>query len=52
MATSTPAQTEYVSSAADYKEHEETYRGFLGMLKWAIIGLAILVVVLYFVIRP
>jgi hypothetical protein len=44
--------SEYVSSAQDYKDHEATYGGFTNMVKWAIVALAVLVVFLYIVIRP
>ena len=45
-------ESEYVSSAQDFKDHEETYKGFVNMVKWSIIALAVLVVFLFIVIRP
>ncbi len=42
----------YVSSADDFKEHQETYRTVMRMTKWTVIGLAIVLVLLYLVIRP
>jgi Bacterial aa3 type cytochrome c oxidase subunit IV len=47
-----PTQTQTITPAMDYKAHETTYRGFLTFVKWAIVGLAVLVVALYFIIRP
>ena len=44
--------TEYVSSSQDYKDHEQTYNGFVNMVKWSIVALAVLAVFLYIVIRP
>lgn len=41
-----------VESPMDYAQHEKTYGGFLTGVKWTAIGLAILIVVLYFVIQP
>ncbi len=39
-------------SAMDYAAHQATYNGFVRLLKWSTIGLAILVVVLYFLVQP
>jgi hypothetical protein len=50
MASKTDA--DHVSSAMDYKAHEATYRGFLTLSKWAIGIIALLLIVLYFVVRP
>lgn len=33
-------------------EQQKTYAGFMKLTKWSIIGLAILVVALYFIIQP
>jgi len=41
-----------VESPMDYAQHEKTYSGFLTGIKWTIIALAVLIVILYFVIRP
>ena len=41
-----------VSSAQDYRDHEATYNAFMAAVKWSIISVAVLVVFLYFVIRP
>ena len=43
---------EYVSPAMDYKAHEATYRGFLNLSKWAITVIAVILVFLYFVVKP
>jgi hypothetical protein len=39
-------------SPMDYAQHEKTYNGFLTATKWTIIGLAVLIVILYFLIQP
>ncbi|MDB5473268.1 MAG: aa3-type cytochrome c oxidase subunit [Devosia sp.] len=36
----------------DYAQHERTYNGFLTVLKWTALGLAITVILLYFLIQP
>jgi|GEM_PF-6103892 len=36
----------------DVDVHENTYRRFLTVVKWACISVAILMVVLYFVVQP
>nr|WP_314257675.1 aa3-type cytochrome c oxidase subunit IV [uncultured Devosia sp.] len=41
-----------VESPMDYAQHEGTYNGFLAAVKWGVIGMAVLMVVLYFVINP
>lgn len=45
-------ETEHVSEAMDYKQHEATYRGFLNLSKWSIVIIAVIVVALYFIVRP
>ena len=45
-------EAEEMHEAMDYMQHEKTWEGFARMVKWAIISLAVLVVVLYFVIQP
>jgi len=45
-------EAEHVSEAMDYKQHEATYRGFMNLTKWAIIVIAVIVVALYFIVRP
>ena len=45
-------EAEHVSSAMDYKAHEATYHGFLRILKWAVGLIALLLIVLYFVVKP
>ena len=45
-------EAEYVSPAMDYKAHQATWRAFTTITKWSIVGLAILLVFLYFVVRP
>ena len=47
-----PTETTYSPPAMDYAEHEATWAGFTNLVKWMIIGLAVLVVFLYVVIRP
>ena len=42
----------YSPPAMDYAEHEATWKGFTGLVKWSIVALAILLVLLYVVIRP
>lgn len=37
---------------ADFEAHEATYHGFLSMVKWSIIGMAVLMVALYFLVQP
>ena len=41
-----------VESPMDYAQHEATYNGFITGLKWVALGLAIALIVLYFLIRP
>lgn len=41
-----------LESPMDYEQHEATYNRFLGLVKWTIIGLAVAVVILYFLIKP
>ena len=41
-----------VESPMDYAQHEKTYSGFLTGIKWTAIGLAVLIIILYFVIPP
>ncbi|MEO6396125.1 MAG: aa3-type cytochrome c oxidase subunit IV [Devosia sp.] len=36
----------------DYEQHEATWANVLRLTKWAVIILAVLLVVLYFVINP
>jgi hypothetical protein len=45
-------QTEPSTPGMDIRQHEQTWRSFIGMLKWAVAGLAVLIVFLYFVIQP
>ncbi len=44
--------TDPTVNAMDYAEHEGTYGRVMSMTKWGIISLAILVVLLYILIRP
>jgi hypothetical protein len=39
-------------SPMDYAQHEATYNGFIAMVKWTVIGLAVSTVILYFLINP
>ncbi|MBS3847193.1 aa3-type cytochrome c oxidase subunit IV [Devosia sp. J2-20] len=41
-----------VESPMDYAQHEATYNGFITGTKWAVIGLAASMVILYFLIQP
>tara|TARA_R110002124_G_scaffold114535_12_gene269271 strand:+ start:11998 stop:12165 length:168 start_codon:yes stop_codon:yes gene_type:complete len=41
-----------VESPMDYAQHEATYQGFIAGAKWSVIGLAVTLVILYFLIRP
>ena len=41
-----------IESPMDYAQHEKTYNGFLTGVKWTAIGLAVLIIILYFIIRP
>jgi hypothetical protein len=52
MAKKPTTDATYVPAEMDYAAHEATWNGFTQLLKWSIIGLAILVVFLYIVIRP
>jgi Bacterial aa3 type cytochrome c oxidase subunit IV len=36
----------------DFEEHRRTFSLFTGMVKWGIISLAILMVLLYILVRP
>ena len=51
-ATTAPAHLEELPPAMDYKAHEATWKTFTSITKWSIVGLAILLVFLYFVVRP
>ena len=41
-----------LESAMDYAEHEKTYNGFITGVKWSVYGLAVIMIILFFVIRP
>ena len=41
-----------LESPMDYAQHEATHNGFLTAVKWSIIGLAVTVAILYFLINP
>lgn len=47
-----PAEASYVPTAQDFKEHEATYHSFLNLTKWTIGIIAVLLIVLYFIVRP
>ena len=51
MANST-TDDETISDAMDYAQHEQTWHMFTRLVKWGIIGSAILMLVLYFLINP
>ena len=44
--------TDTISDAMDYAQHEATWKTFTNLVKWGIIGLAILVVALFIFINP
>jgi Bacterial aa3 type cytochrome c oxidase subunit IV len=44
--------TETTSPDMDYKQHDATWKGFTALVKWGIIGLAVLVVLLFIAINP
>lgn len=44
--------TETISDAMDYAQHEATWRIFGNLVKWGIIGCAVLVLALYIFIQP
>lgn len=44
--------TETISDAMDYAQHEATWGVFTNLIKWGIIACAVLVVLLYFFINP
>lgn len=48
--TAEPHPAPVLESGMDYAEHEKTYNGFMGAVKYSIISMAILVVGLYFAI--
>jgi hypothetical protein len=53
MAANAPVtDPDHVSTAMDYREHERTFSRFTNLVKWGIGIVAVLMVVLYFVIRP
>jgi len=39
-------------SQVDLAAHQATYDGFVTFVKWAILGTAVLMIVLYFLIQP
>jgi nicotinamide riboside transporter PnuC len=39
--------TETISDAMDYPQHEATYKGFMGMVKWGIIEMVLVVLALF-----
>lgn len=41
-----------LESAMDYAEHEKTYTGFITGVKWSIYSLAVIMIILFFLIRP
>jgi hypothetical protein len=53
MAKKSATQTaEFIPNAMDYKAHEDTYRAFLNLVKWSIVAIAVIVVALFFIVRP
>ena len=47
-----PSSSGTVSSGMDYAAHEAMYHRFTGMVKWGIIGAAVVVIFLFLVIHP
>ena len=47
-----PNDSETISDAMDYAQHQATWRIFTQLVKWGIIGSAILAVALYFLVNP
>lgn len=47
-----PSDITYIPPEMDYAEHEATWRGFVNLVKWSIVGLAVLLIVLYILVRP
>lgn len=41
-----------LESAMDYVEHEKTYTGFITGVKWSVYSLAVIMIILFFLIRP
>ncbi len=41
-----------LESAMDYAEHEKTYTGFITGVKWSVYSLAVIMIILFFLIRP
>ena len=41
-----PASVPSAASAMDYREHERTYRGFVGFVKWATIVVALILIMM------
>jgi hypothetical protein len=50
--TASQEVTHELPPAMDYAHHEQTYHGFVTGSKYAVLILAISVVLLYFIIRP
>ena len=44
--------TETISDAMDYAQHEATWHIFANLIKWGVIGCAVLVLALYIFINP
>ncbi len=45
-------EAELMHEAMDYAQHRATWDTFINLLKWSIGILAVIVVALYFIIRP
>ncbi|HEV7291378.1 MAG TPA: aa3-type cytochrome c oxidase subunit IV [Devosia sp.] len=50
--TATPAPAPQQESVMDYVQHQVTYDGFIGWVKWSVFGMAVLMVLLYVLINP
>lgn len=37
---------------ADFEAHKVTYSGFVSIVKWAVISMAVVLVALYFIVNP
>jgi hypothetical protein len=52
MADHHSSDTETISEHMDYAQHEATWKIFGQLIKWGVIGCAVLAVALYFFIQP
>lgn len=50
--TQTLHATQELPPAMDYAEHERTYNGFITVTKWSIVAMVVMIVFLFFAIKP